>query len=291
MKVFLMIVAFSYVFAILNMHVYKKNSDTSLTVISYNIRYDNPGDGMNAWPQRSDHVAEMMGVKYQADIIGVQEALKSQIVDLEERLPEYSWVGVGRDDGKEACEFSPIFYRSDRLELIVAHTFWLSETPHQPGSISWDAAITRIVTWAKFKDRSTHQEFYVINTHFDHRGNQARVESAKLIGSFIADLIKNIPVIVTGDFNATENSKTYSVMTNIPGIVDARYASETEHAGPTASFNNWKELRADESRIDYIFVRDNVRVLTHQILDDRYDGRFPSDHLPVLVDVLINTVD
>jgi len=257
-----------------------------ITVMSYNIRFNNPGDGINAWPHRSDHVAEMMGEKYQTDIIGVQEALKSQIDDLQERLPDYSWVGVGRDDGEEAGEFSPIFYRPDRFELIVANTFWLSELPHQPGHISWDAMHTRVATWARFTDLSSNQDFYVINTHFDNRGNRARVESAKLIRSFIADLKEHIPVIVTGDFNAPESSKAYSVMSEIPGIIDSRYASETGHEGPTATFNNWEELRADESRIDYIFVRDNVRVLTHRILDDRYDGRFPSDHLPVIVELL-----
>lgn len=259
----------------------------SISVMSYNIRYDTPDDGINAWPNRSDQVAEVMGEKYQADIIGVQEALKSQIDDLQERLPDYTWVGVGRDDGKEAGEFSPIFYKAERFDLIATNTFWLSESPNQPGSISWDAAITRVASWAKLKDRASGRNFYIINTHFDHMGEVARVESAKVIGKFISGIEEEYPVIVTGDFNVPETSEAYSVMTDLPGILDARYASETEHEGPTATFSNWEELRPEETRIDYIFARDNVRVLTHQILDDRYDGRFPSDHLPILVDVLL----
>ncbi|MEX1261841.1 MAG: endonuclease/exonuclease/phosphatase family protein [Balneolaceae bacterium] len=259
----------------------------SIKIMSYNIRYDNPDDGINAWSNRSDQVAEMMGKKYQADIIGVQEALKSQIDELQNRLPSYSWVGVGRDDGKEAGEFSPIFYKSDRFELVATNTFWLSESPDQPGSISWDAAITRVATWAILKEKSSGEDFYVINTHFDHMGEVARVESAKVIGEFVSNIDEEFPVVITGDFNVPETSEAYSVMTNLPGISDARYASETEHEGPTATFNNWEELGSDESRIDYIFVRDNVRALTHKILDDRYDGRFPSDHLPVLSEVLL----
>lgn len=259
----------------------------TITVMSYNIRFDNPDDGINAWPHRKDAVAEMMGPKYDSDIIGVQEALRHQLDEIQERLPDYSWVGVGRDDGRDAGEFSPIYYKKDRFELIATNTFWLSEKSHFPGSISWDAAITRIVTWAQFKDLNSDQDFYVINTHFDHIGEQARVESSKMIIDFIGDLEEDIPVIITGDFNVPETNEAYFIMADTPGISDARYASETGHEGPTATFNNWEELRPPESRIDYIFVSDGIRVLNHRILDDRYDGRFPSDHLPVISDVVL----
>lgn len=267
-------------------NINKSDSDL-LTVMSYNIRFDNPDDGINAWPHRKDAVSEMMGPKYESDIIGVQEALRHQLDEIQERLPGYSWVGVGRDDGRNAGEFSPIFYREDRLDLVATNTFWLSENPQTPGSVSWDAAITRIVTWAEFTDLQSEQNFYVINTHFDHIGEQARVESSKMIVDFISDLEEHIPVIITGDFNVPETSEAYSVMADAPGIQDARYASETAHEGPTATFNNWEELRPPESRIDYIFVTDHFRVLNHRILDDRYDGRFPSDHLPVISDVVL----
>lgn len=269
-------------------HQSKKQPVTNdtLTVMSYNIRFDNPDDGINAWPNRKDQVADMIGNRYPSDIIGLQEALKHQIEELQARLPGYSWVGVGRDDGKERGEYSPIFYRTSRLELIETDTFWLSETPEIPGSKSWDAAITRVVTWAKFKDLNSGQEFIIFNTHFDHIGEQARLESAKIIRERILQTEK-LPIILTGDFNVPENSEVYSVLADTPGLQDARYASQTGHQGPTASFSDWEVLREPETRIDYIFVNDKVRVLNHQIADDQYDGRYPSDHLPVIAEVLI----
>ncbi len=263
-------------------------NQNAMTVMSYNIRYNNPDDGENAWPNRKNHVTDMMNSVYDADVIGVQEALKGQLDDLQARMPGYSWVGVGRDDGKNTGEFSPIFYKTERVELIVTNTFWLSETPHRPGSKSWDAAITRVATWAKFRDRMNDQEFYVINTHFDHVGEVARVESAKLITQFVDDLEENLPVIVTGDFNIPESSEAYSVLTESKRLSDARYESESGHSGPTASFSDWETLRPEESRIDYIFVSDEVGVLSHRIAADRYDGRFPSDHLPVVSEVVLD---
>lgn len=264
------------------------NEDYTITVMSYNIRFDNPNDGINAWPHRKDHVAEMMGPeKYGTDIVGLQEALLHQIEELQERLPGYDWVGVGRDDGKNKGEFSPIFYLKDRFELIATNTFWLSENTDYPGSKSWDTAITRIVTWARFTDKQTEQDFYVLNTHFDHRGLQARYESSRIIVEKIASLNPEIPVVLTGDLNINEQNEAYKVLSDAEIIHDARYISDAGHEGPTATFNDWEELRAPESRIDYIFVSDGVRVLNHRILDDRYDGRFPSDHLPVISDIIL----
>lgn len=263
-----------------------ENEDQStMTVMSYNIRYNNPDDGVNAWPNRKDHVAEMMADVYAADIIGVQEALKGQIDDLQSHMPDYSWVGVGRHDGKDQGEYSPIFYKTNRYDLLATNTFWLSETPHRPGSKSWDAAITRVATWGRFKDLTSNLEFYVLNTHFDHRGELARVESARLVTEFIEDLEEGIPVVLTGDLNVTERSEAYSVLADSPALNDARYFSKEEHKGPTASFSDWETLQPDESRIDYIFVNNHVSVHTHQIADDRFEGRFPSDHLPVITNI------
>ncbi|WP_234573599.1 endonuclease/exonuclease/phosphatase family protein [Rhodohalobacter sp. 614A] len=262
--------------------IFAQANQKPVAVMSYNIRYDNPGDGENAWPNRKDHVAEMIGSRYQADIAGLQEVLIHQLKDLETRLPDYEWVGVGRDDGKSKGEFSPIFYRSDRFELIATNTFWLSENPQIPGSKSWDTSITRIVTWAKFKEAESGQEFYFFNTHFDHRGEQARIESAKVLVDHVKSIAGDTPVLITGDFNVNERTEAYAIMKEEESIHDARYLSETAHEGPTSSSNNWVEMRSPESRIDYVFVNDSIQVLTHKILDDRYEGHFPSDHLPVL---------
>lgn len=261
----------------------------SITVMSYNIRLDTTADGINAWPHRKDAVAEMIGPKYQGDIIGLQEVLRRQLDDIQQRLPDYAWAGVGRDDGRDRGEFSPIFYRTERFRLLATNTFWLSETPELPGSRSWDAAITRIVTWARFEEISTGQQLTVFNTHYDHRGEQARIESSRLLLGRVAEIAGETPYVLTGDLNVPENGQAYRVLADSSLLTDARYASESGHQGPTASFNDWETLRADESRIDYVFVSSGIRVLTHRILDDRYDGRFPSDHLPVLSDILLVT--
>lgn len=258
-----------------------------ITVMSYNIRLDTSADGINAWPYRKDAVAQMIGPKYDGDIIGLQEVLKRQLDDIQARLPDYAWVGVGRDDGRDRGEYSPIFYRTDRFRLLATNTFWLSETPELPGSRSWDAAITRVVTWARFEDLSSGGQLMFFNTHFDHRGEQARVESSQLLLNRLVGIAGGTPFILTGDLNVQESEQAYKVLADSNLLDDARYVSETGHQGPTASFNDWETLRPAESRIDYIFVGSGIRVLNHRILDDRYDGRFPSDHLPVVSDIVV----
>ena len=268
-----------------NEHI--QDTEDVMRVMSYNIRYDNPDDGINAWPNRSDHVAHLIGEVYRPDLVGLQEALEHQLDKLDELLEEYSWVGVGRDDGNRSGEYSPIFYNSENLQLIQTNTFWLSETPDLPGSRSWDTSLPRIVTWAKFKVQSSEQEFLVFNTHFDHLGVEARRQSAALLLEYAGRISGPLPYIITGDMNVTEESDVYKIFAEHPQTKDALYASETQHEGPTASFNNWSELREPGSRIDYIFVQNSVEVLRHEIVDDRYDNRFPSDHLPVVADIIL----
>jgi hypothetical protein len=144
-----------------------------IRVMSFNIRLNTPADSANAWPHRKEMVASMMRF-HRADLTGVQEALKDQMDDLTKLLPEFGWMGVGRDDGKEAGEYSAIFYLKDRFAVLEQNTFWLSESPEKPGSMGWDAACVRIVTWAKFKDKRMGKAFYHFNTHFDHIGEKAR---------------------------------------------------------------------------------------------------------------------
>ncbi len=256
-----------------------------LQVLSYNIRYNTPADGENAWPLRKDKVAQLVS-DLEPDLCGFQEALIGQVRDLQQRLPDFDWVGVGRNDGEEQGEFTPVFYRRERLELLAARTFWLSEAPEAPGSKSWDAALPRIVTWARFRDRRTETEFYFFNTHFDHRGVEARQQSALLLAERLPALAGAAPFLLAGDFNFDERSRPYRLLTAAESpFRDARYASRTPHRGPTASFNDWRALRPEESRIDYLFVSKEVQVHAHRILDTRFDGRFPSDHLPVWAQV------
>ncbi len=266
-----------------------------IRVMSFNIRYNNPGDGINAWPHRKNHVAEMIGKRYQADLAGLQEALKGQIDDLVKQLPDYEWFGVGREDGKEAGEYTPIFYRKDRFDLLQQDTFWLSETPDVAGSKSWDSSLMRIVTWGKFKDKKNGKLFYYFNTHFDHRGRQARVESAKLVWKKIAAITGKTPAVLTGDFNVRENSMPYAILTgketagdSLSDLKDARYLSIKAHEGPTSTVSSgagWTKYGPPGSKIDFIFVRNGFLVASHRVLDDRFDNRFPSDHLPVLAEI------
>ncbi len=260
-------------------------------VVSFNIRYNNPADGENAWPKRKEMVAALIRF-HRADLAGVQEALEDQIDDLEKLLPRFGWCGVGRDDGKSKGEFSAIFYNKDRFDLLESANFWLSETPDAPGSRGWDAALPRIVTWARFKDKATSKIFFHFNTHFDHRGERARTESARLLLARIEKIAARHPVVVTGDFNFNESADGYGVLTgkksDNPALAlrDARYISAQGHYGPTSTFNGFKALVPD-SKIDFILVKGRVRVLRHGILSDTWDGRFPSDHLPVLAEAVI----
>ena len=266
-----------------------RTTETPLRVMTFNIRYDTPNDGPNAWPHRRDWVASLIRF-HEADALGVQEALVHMLRELDARLPGFARVGVGRADGREGGEFSAIFYRTDRLDLLDHGTFWLSPTPEVPGSKGWDTAIERVATWARFRDRETGCEVVHLNTHFDHIGEQARQESARLIRRRLATLANDLPVIVTGDLNADPASVPYRVLTRdtlaaaIPPLRDAFTVSRAGHYGPTST---WTAFRAIEPgrRIDYVLVSDDVAVLTHGILPDSWDGRFPSDHLPVLASV------
>lgn len=265
-----------------------QSSKGSLRVMTFNIRYDEPRDGVNAWPNRKQKVADVIKF-HKADLVGVQEALLTQLKDLEKLLPDFASCGVGRTDGKDAGEFSAILYRRSRFMLIATNTFWLSETPEKPGSKGWDAALPRIVTWAKFKDRVTGKTFVHFNTHFDHIGEKARAESSSLILKKAGEIHGSGPLIVTGDFNVTENSGAYkTIMAGTPTVklADARYASVNGHFGGSSTFTAFKEPEPGR-KIDYIFVREGIKVLEHGVLSDRWDGLWASDHLPVIAEIVI----
>ncbi len=260
-----------------------------MRVMSFNIRFDNPDDGPDAWPHRKDFVASMFRF-HQNDLVGTQEGLINQLEDLDEMLSEFTWVGVGRDAGDERGEFCAIYYRTDRFNLIEDGTFWLSETPDEPGSQGWDAALPRIVTWARLFDKKNDQAFIVFNTHFDHRGEEARRQSSKLILEKIGELAGEDPVIVMGDLNAVEEQDPYKILAEAARgpfeieLFDGFYHSKYGHHGPTSTWNAFERIYPDR-RIDYIFVDSNFSVIQHGILADIRDGRFPSDHLPVVADI------
>lgn len=266
-----------------------KQNFGQVRVMSFNLRLDTPSDGPNAWPHRKEMVARTMRF-HEADFVGIQEGLPHQLEQLDELLPYFERIGVGRNGTEEdEGEYSAIFYRESRFELLDHDTFWLSETPNEPGSMGWDAALPRIVTWGKFSDSATGKTFFVFNTHFDHRGEKARAESASLILEKIDEIAGDQPVVLTGDFNVTENDPPYKILTGEEGhpetqLEDAFYHAEYGHHGPTSTWNGFEEILPDR-RIDFIFTNPGFNVVQHAILADHQDGRFPSDHLPVVADI------
>ena len=272
-----------FLFLFLTAIVVVSASAQPLNVMTFNIRLNTSSDGENAWPFRKNKAASQI-LFHDVHILGVQEALHDQMMDLKEWLTDFSYVGVGRDDGKTAGEYSAIFYDSTRLKLLKTQTFWLSEQPNVPGSKSWDAAITRIVTWAEFKDRKTKRKFFVFNTHFDHIGKTARAESAKIILQKVKEIAGKHPVIVTGDFNSTPSDDPYKIITdsnNPDRLTDSKTICLTPHYGPTGTFNAFKDKEISHEPIDYIFVKNKIRVLRHGTISESWQGRFSSDHFPV----------
>jgi len=259
-----------------------------ISLMSYNIRFDNPNDGVNQWVNRKEHLTALIRF-YNPDFLGQQEGLIHQVEYLDDELEDYDWVGVGRDDGDREGELSSLHYNTTRFELIngTGQTIWLSETPDEP-SQSWDAALPRILTFGKFRDKRSDREFYVFNTHFDHIGQTAREESARIIKQKIEELAGEDSYFVIGDFNVTEDNLVYEILTTgEPSLRDAFYHSENPHVGPLFTFEGFEvKSEVEERRIDYIFVPDDVRVLNHVIIGHFRDGYYPSDHLPVYTDVI-----
>ena len=256
----------------------------SMNIITYNIRYNNPDDGVNAWPNRKTDVLALLRF-HKADIFCVQEALHDQIADLKAGMPTFDYVGVGSDDGKEAGEYSALFFDTRRFRLQDQGHFWLSETPDKPG-LGWDAACVRICSWAKLRDQENNRSFFVFTTHFDHVGVKAREESAKLIYQKVEELGGDrLPVFLTGDFNLTPDAGAIALIREKWN--DARLATLSPPYGPVGTFEGFDFNAPLKDRIDYIFVNDEVRVLRYGVLSDSRDQRYPSDHLPVLVEARI----
>ncbi len=259
-------------------------------VMTFNIRLNTASDSLNAWPYRKDLVASQI-LFHKIELLGVQEALHDQMLDLQQRLPQYKTVGGGRDDGQTKGEYSAIFYDTTRLQLLANDMFWLSETPTAIGLKGWDAAITRIVTWAKFKDRKTKKIFFAFNTHYDHVGKIARRESSKLLLQKVQEIAGSTPAVITGDFNAQPTDEPIQVLVdkdNRLRLTDSKQLSQTPHYGPTGTFNAFRSKETSNQPIDYIFVKGNWKVLTHATISQTWMGRFASDHFAVMAELQLN---
>jgi endonuclease/exonuclease/phosphatase family metal-dependent hydrolase len=260
------------------------SQDTSIRIMTFNIRYDNPDDGVNSWKNRKSTVTMFSD---SSDIFGMQEVLLPQLHDIWGSMSGYRMVGVGREDGKTKGEYAPVFYKTDRFRLLDQGTFWLSPTPLDTGSVGWDAALTRICTWGKFLEWSSGLEFYFLNTHFDHIGDTARAESARLILDFIEKETNDLPVILTGDFNSSSGDVPYSILTNAEnGLFDAcRYSSYPE-ACLEGTFNGFGS-EIDPPRIDMVFFKGRWEVESYEVLKIKEGEMFISDHWPVVVQLKI----
>lgn len=261
-------------------------------VMSFNIRLDTDADGKDRWDKRKEFLVETIRAA-DPDLLGTQEVLPQQGDYLVEKLPDYASVGSGRDDGKRKGEASLIFFRKSRYELVDSGQWWLSETPDQIGSVGWDAALPRIATWAVLKDRKDGKPVLFANTHFDHRGEKARHESAKLLRTLLGNIAVAHPetagsIILAGDFNCTEASPGYAALTSPTpdGLMlsDVFRAVHPTTAPAESTFHGFKGKREGQ-RIDWVLASSGWNASRATIDHAERDGRFPSDHFPVVVDV------
>lgn len=260
-------------------------SAQDLYVGTYNIRYKNKDDSIkgNVWTKRCQVMCDQINFE-SPDVLGMQEVLVGQLHDFQRLLDNYSYFGVGRDDGKEAGEYAAIFYKNDRVKLLDSGNFWLNETPDVP-KLGWDAACIRICTWGKFKDLRTKKKFYFFNLHMDHVGVVARREAAKLVVSRIKEMAQDAPVVLTGDFNVDQTDEIYGIFTH-SGILKDSYENARIRFAENGTFNSFKVETKTDSRIDHVFVSPSFKVEAYGLRTDSYwakGRRNLSDHYPVFV--------
>jgi len=261
-----------------------------LTVMTFNIRYGTADDGVNQWSARKDHLFEIIR-RERADLLGLQEALDFQIDEIIKAAPMYAVVGVGRDDGAEKGEYSAILFNKDRLHVAEAGTFWFSDTPAVVASKSWGNTITRICTWARFIDRDG-RGFWHFNVHLDHQSQPSRERSTILLRERIAARsVKTEPVIVTGDFNVGETNPAVLTMTaaaaGAPPFLDTFRVLHRDQR-EAGTFNSFKPGNTGGDKIDYVLAQTGTEVLRAEILRDSRQGRYPSDHFPVVARVRLS---
>ncbi|MFQ6600889.1 endonuclease/exonuclease/phosphatase family protein [Flavobacterium sp. C3NV] len=255
----------------------------NLKIMTYNIRLDVASDGENAWPNRKDYFTSQIQF-YSPDVFGVQEATPNQVTDIASALPNYNKFGVGREEGGtgEACT---IYYKKDRFKVEQSNTFWLSETPNVV-SRGWDAACNRVCTYGLFKDLKTKKTFWVFNLHLDHMGEEARIKGVQLALKKISELnTKKYPAFLMGDFNSEPDTKQIAEIKKV--MDDTKDVSKEKPFGPSGTFNDFKHNEPVTLLLDYIFVSKNsgLKIQKHAVLSDSKDLKYPSDHLPVLIEI------
>ena len=264
-------------------------AESPVKVMSFNIRYDNPGDKENNWQFRRDRAANAI-LFYAPDVIGTQEVLHNQLMDLEQRIGGvYAHVGVGREDGHKKGEYAALWYNRDRFDALDSGNFWLSETPEKMGSKGWDGACERIATWAILRDRRSNSELLVMNTHLDHAGTIARRLGAELLLHRADSLAAGRPIIITGDFNSEPSSEVVVQLTSpedARALTDSRAAAPLVY-GPAWTFHDFGRLDfKDRELIDYVFVR-GLDVESFGVMAETDENQFLSDHAPVIANLKV----
>ena len=252
-----------------------------LKIATFNWRMDTPSDGENAWFHRKDMVNDLIRF-YGFDLFGTQEGFTHQLNDIL-RLSDYRFIGVGRDDGKDAGEHCAIFYRSDRFKVLDQGDFWLSEHPEKPGR-GWDGTCcNRICTWGKFEDLKNHKQFYFFNVHYEYEGDVARRESSNLMISRIKSIAGNQPVFLTGDFNAFPTEEPIRILNDSGFLNDSYKITKEAPFGPVCTYHGYDSTIKTEERLDYIWVTDSIQIDKYGVLTNTLYGHTPSDHFPVMV--------
>lgn len=257
---------------------------TTVRWATFNVRYDNPLDSLNGWKYRKDRVCRFVTDR-QLDVVGMQEVLHNQFLDLCAGLPDYGGIGVGRDDGRTEGEYAPLFYRRDKYDVLDSHTFWLAENPDSVGMMGWDAACVRIATWAKFRNKATGKVFMAVNTHFDHVGEEARRQSALLIIRKIKEIVGDRPAVVTGDFNVDDGSGAYRTITTNEFVLKDAHKAAGSTGGVGYTFHDFARIPPEEcQKIDFIFITPQITVRYSEIPPETPDALL-SDHNPQWADL------
>jgi len=263
-------------------------------VMTFNIRVDTILDGFHGWSNRREMVCRTIS-RFRPGILGLQEPLRHQVDDILQALGDYALIGVGRKDGKTKGQYSCILYRTDRFSLLDSGTFWLSDTPETPGSITWGNFWTRICTWARLANRWTGRAFYVYNVHLDNISQRSREKSVQLLSGRIHDRDYKDPFIVTGDFNAGEDNvavrflkgQTVDGLGKAPLAMKDTYRLLNPHLDKVGTQTGFMGIGGNK-KIDYIFAGPHIKVLQAEIMRIDYNGRYPSDHFPVTATLLID---
>jgi endonuclease/exonuclease/phosphatase family metal-dependent hydrolase len=251
--------------------------------MTLNVRYDNPNDSVYSWPKRASQVFDFI-LSDKPDIIGLQEVLWHQYKVLETVLLDYSAVGAGCNDGVREGEMTPVFFKKDKFNMIRNITFWLSDSPEVPGKAGWGSSQPRIVTWTELVDKKSHKHFFFFNTHFSKDSDSARLMSSKMLLKEVSKIADGFPFIISGDFNMPPTSTGYSILTgpneSVPLLKDSYVITKKPPTGPVHTFNGFFD-KSQTARIDYIFVRNGMKVLDYETVIKKEKEVYISDHWPV----------